>query len=75
MCGVRDCRLREALVRWTEHLGVNKGTDWDSGLAQNIEHLAHAKIAVRGAHSSAWSRKRLGVVRKFNVVRTCKPAS
>jgi hypothetical protein len=33
-------------VRWTERFGVNKGTDWDSGLAQNTEQLAHAKIAV-----------------------------
>lgn len=37
--------------RWwdatTERLGVNKSTDWDSGLAQDIEHLAHAKIAVQ----------------------------
>jgi hypothetical protein len=31
--------------------------------------------SLRRARSSAWSRKRLGVVRKFNVVRTCKPAS
>ena len=33
-------------MRWTERLGVNNGTDWDSGLAQDIERLVHAKIAV-----------------------------
>ena len=56
MCGVRDCRLRrgllfsglmEALVRCDgQRLGVNKGTDWDSGLAQDTEYLTNAKIAV-----------------------------
>ena len=34
-------------MRRTERFCVNKGTDWDSGLAQNTEQLAHAKIAVR----------------------------
>lgn len=57
---------------------VNKGTDWDSDLAQDTEHLAHAKIAVR-AWAWAFALCRgcalvLMVGPPFSVVRpTCRP--
>ena len=39
------------------------------------QHSNFGSHRPKRGRSSAWSRKRLGVVRKMNVVRACKPAS
>jgi hypothetical protein len=79
VCGVRDCRLRRGLLfsrlmggvgAMDSVFGVNKGTDWDSGLAQNTEQLAHAKIAVGASCLRRGCALVLMVDPPFSVVRS-----
>jgi len=61
-------------IFWTNGVGLLKWIKLSIGRPKDKKN-DDCLIARGWAHSSAWSRKRLGVVRKFNVVRTCKPAS
>jgi len=56
------------------HLKSKHKLRWQRTASDLVDGPSSRSLPHSWAHSSAWSRKRLSVVRKFNVVRACKPA-